>query len=78
MNIIFNQTTTHIHSNSTVIIPSVTFDAVHRDSGGMVNILGGHNIGHCKKRSSYEHVCNSEWFTGRELFESTNTEHCEW
>jgi len=46
-----NQTTTHILSNSTVIIPSVAFDAIHCDSGGLVNILGGDNIGHCKKRS---------------------------
>ena len=60
----FYRTTTHILSNSTTIIPSVAFDAIHRDSGGLVNILGGVNIGHCKKRSSYEHVSNSEWLPG--------------
>jgi hypothetical protein len=32
------------------------------DSGGMVTILEGDSIGHCKKKnSSYEHVSNCDW-----------------
>jgi hypothetical protein len=31
-------------------------------SGGNVNILGGHSIGHSMKRSLYEHVSYSERF----------------
>lgn len=31
------------------------------DSGGKVIILGGDSIGHCLKRSSSEHVANSDW-----------------
>jgi hypothetical protein len=34
------------------------------DSGGMVNILGGDSVGHCGKKSSCEHVSNSEWLPG--------------
>ena len=64
LDIIFNQMTIHILSNSTVIIPSVAFDAIHRDSGRVVYILGGNNIVHCKKITSYEHVSNSEWLPG--------------
>jgi hypothetical protein len=30
--------------------------------GRKVNILGGHSIGHSKKKSLYEHVSYSEWF----------------
>jgi hypothetical protein len=40
--------------------------------GGKVNILGGHSIGHSKKRSLYEHVSYSELFPifGGEYFPS--------
>jgi len=31
-----------------------------RDSGGKVNSFGGDSIGHCEKKSSYDHVSNSE------------------
>jgi hypothetical protein len=34
---------------------------IQGDAGGNVSILGGDTIGHCKKRSSYEDVSNSEW-----------------
>jgi hypothetical protein len=34
---------------------------IQGDSGGKINILGGDEIGHCEKKSSYEHVSNSEW-----------------
>jgi hypothetical protein len=30
--------------------------------GGKVNILGGHSIGHSKKKSLYEHVSYTERF----------------
>ena len=36
---------------------------MHSDSGGKVNILGSESIGHCKKRSSYEHVSTSDMHT---------------
>jgi hypothetical protein len=39
----------------------VTTNVIQGDSGGKVNILGGNSIGHCEKKSSYEHVPNSEW-----------------
>jgi hypothetical protein len=40
-------------------------------SGGKVNILGGHSIGHSKKKSLYEHVSYSERFPifGEQYFE---------
>jgi hypothetical protein len=31
------------------------------DSGAKVNTFIGDSIGHCDKKSSYEHVSNSEW-----------------
>jgi len=31
-------------------------------SGGKVNILGGHSIGHSKQKYLYEHMSNSERF----------------
>jgi hypothetical protein len=31
------------------------------DSGGKVNIFEDYSISHCEKKSSYEHVSNSEW-----------------
>jgi hypothetical protein len=34
---------------------------IQSDSGGKVNILGAVSISHCEKRSTYEHVSNSEW-----------------
>jgi hypothetical protein len=34
---------------------------IQGDIGGKVNILGDDTIGHCEKKSSYEHVSNSEW-----------------
>jgi hypothetical protein len=34
---------------------------IQSDSGGKVNIFGGHSISHCEKKSSHEHVSNSEW-----------------
>jgi hypothetical protein len=32
---------------------------IQGDSGGKANILGDDIIGHCEKKSSYEHVSNS-------------------
>jgi hypothetical protein len=34
---------------------------IQGDSEGTVSILRGDSIGHCEKKSSYEHVSNSEW-----------------
>jgi hypothetical protein len=34
---------------------------IQGDSGGKVIVLGGDSIGHCLKKSSNEHVANSEW-----------------
>jgi len=34
---------------------------VQADPAGKVSILGGDGIGDCEKKSSYEHVYNSDW-----------------
>ena len=34
---------------------------IQGDLRGKTNILGGDVSGNCEKRSSYEHVSNSEW-----------------
>jgi len=34
---------------------------IQSDLGERVSILVGDRIGHCKKKSSYEHVSNSGW-----------------
>jgi hypothetical protein len=35
--------------------------------GGKVNVLGGHNIGNCKPKSVYVHVCLPNGFRDRTL-----------
>jgi hypothetical protein len=37
------------------------FLCIQDDSGEKVNILRGDSTGHRDKKSSYEHVSNSEW-----------------
>jgi hypothetical protein len=36
--------------------------AIQNVPGGKVNILGGHSIGHSKKKTLYEHMSYSERF----------------
>jgi hypothetical protein len=40
---------------------------IQNDSGVKVNNLGGYSVSQCEKKSSYEHVSNSEWFKSPDL-----------
>jgi len=42
---------------------------VQGEPGGNVNILGGDSVGHWEKRTSYEHVPNSEWSESSDLIQ---------
>jgi hypothetical protein len=53
-------------------------NTVQGDSRRKVNVFRGDNIGHCEKKSSHEHVSNSDC---TELFESTDLiplDFCFW
>jgi hypothetical protein len=40
---------------------NIFLSCIQGDSGGKIQVLGGDSIGHCEKKSSYEHVSNCEW-----------------
>ena len=71
------------HSVLTTVRPwspdAIILCLIQDGSGGKVNILWGDSIGHCDKKSLYEHASNSEWFEW--LFESpslTPFHFCLW
>jgi hypothetical protein len=63
-----------------VWLPSypVSYSAIQGDSGEKVNIFGGGSIDHCERKSSYEHVSNSDWLQRHSFLNLQVQKHYEW